>query len=288
MAEGGDPVAFKDKSLDDKLDNDGDDKQEGNTTQPFRPRASTPYHRGEQHQMQTFSHEQSGFPSFDETVPLLSPDKDAELRRRLQLLRFNSQTELLDRTQIPTIIELPEEFKQYQIKKAQDLILKRYPHAMLNKLVLEFSKKNPMALIITGPRGGETEVLLKDGSDLQSKFTNASFVKNYLGPSAESETQKISEEITKKQKELKDLRTNEKILSDKNEEKESLIEKIKMEQAKIDQLKEGGGDNETEIKRKQQLVKNLENDLKSKKKDVKELEKKNEKTVKHKRKDRPT
>lgn len=53
-----------------------------------------------------------------------------------------------------------------------------------------------------------------------------------------------------------------------------------MEQAKVDQLKEGQ-ENEAEIQRKQQLVKNMEEDLKSKKKEVKELGKKKEKTAKY-------
>ena len=57
-------------------------------------------------------------------------------------------------------------------------------------------------------------------------------------------------------------------------------------------VKNGGGqegqDNKAEIKRKQQLVKNMQEDLKIKKKEVNELEKKYEKTAKYSRKDRPT
>ena len=55
------------------LDHDIDHEQEVNTTRPFYPgSASTPYHGGEQHEMQTMQHEQSGLPetSFDE-VPSL-------------------------------------------------------------------------------------------------------------------------------------------------------------------------------------------------------------------------
>ena len=53
-------------------DDDDDDEQEANRTQPFQPgTVSTPYHGGEQHEMQTMQHEQSGLPetSFDE-IPL--------------------------------------------------------------------------------------------------------------------------------------------------------------------------------------------------------------------------
>ena len=72
MAEGEDPFALKDPGLDDNLDNDDD--QEVDTTRPFRPgAASTPFYRGEQHEMQTIMHEQAGLPdaSYEET-PLLS------------------------------------------------------------------------------------------------------------------------------------------------------------------------------------------------------------------------
>ena len=74
MAEGGDTFAFEDKVLDDKLDNDDDEqevnRQEVNRHETFEPTAaSTPYHGGEQHEMQTMMHEQSGLPdtSFEET-----------------------------------------------------------------------------------------------------------------------------------------------------------------------------------------------------------------------------
>ena len=57
MAEGKDFFAFKDKGLDDKLDNDND-KQEVNRTQPFEPyAASTPYNGREKIEMQTMQHE---------------------------------------------------------------------------------------------------------------------------------------------------------------------------------------------------------------------------------------
>ena len=62
MAEGGD-FANEDKDLDYLLDHDDDDDdQEVNRTGPFDPyEASTPYHDGEQYEMQP-THEQSGLP----------------------------------------------------------------------------------------------------------------------------------------------------------------------------------------------------------------------------------
>ena len=61
MAEGGD-FAYEDEDLD-------DDDEEVNTIRPFQPgAASTPYQRGDQYEMQTMQHEQSGLPSYDETT----------------------------------------------------------------------------------------------------------------------------------------------------------------------------------------------------------------------------
>ena len=94
MAEGEDPFAYKDPVLDDDLDNDGDlyahdfpipdddddDEQEVDTTRPFYLGASsTPYNRGEQYEMQTMMHEQSGLPdvSYEET-PLLGTQAEIQ------------------------------------------------------------------------------------------------------------------------------------------------------------------------------------------------------------------
>ena len=78
MAEGGEfgmdqPDLDHRLDYDDDDDDDDDDEQEANRTQPFQPgTVSTPYHGGEQHEMQTRQHEQSGLPetSFDE-IPSL-------------------------------------------------------------------------------------------------------------------------------------------------------------------------------------------------------------------------
>ena len=84
MAEGGE-FGCDDPKLDHDLDHDDDDDsdEEVDTTRPFQPtEVSTPYHRGEQHEMQTMQHEQSGLPdtSYYET-PLLSDSLDDEERK---------------------------------------------------------------------------------------------------------------------------------------------------------------------------------------------------------------
>jgi len=79
MAEGGGEFGRDDPDLDYQLDHDDDDdEQEVNRTQPFQPdAASTPYHRGEQVEMQTMQQEQSGLPSYEET-PLLGAQAEQQ------------------------------------------------------------------------------------------------------------------------------------------------------------------------------------------------------------------
>ena len=77
MAEGGQDFGIYQPGLDHNLDNYGyaDGKEpEVDTTRPFQPdAASTLYHGGEEIEMQTRLHEQTGLPetSFEENAPLL-------------------------------------------------------------------------------------------------------------------------------------------------------------------------------------------------------------------------
>ena len=144
MAEGGD-FGYDDPDLDDQIDHDDDDddNQEVNRTQPFQPgAASTPYHGGEQHEMQTM-HEQSGLPSYDEKSSLIGSTEDIE--RRLRNLRGNDMTGIIDTTKIKGWIENPlsEEDKQEQIRLVKKLIKENFPNAKVDELVIGYSKKKP-------------------------------------------------------------------------------------------------------------------------------------------------
>ena len=71
MAEGGfDPYGAFERSKQYPFLNEGGDYDQEplSTTQPFQPgEASTPYHHGEQIELQTLQHEQTGLPSYEET-----------------------------------------------------------------------------------------------------------------------------------------------------------------------------------------------------------------------------
>ena len=73
---------------------------------------------------------------------------------------------------------------------------------------------------------------------------------------------------------MQDLRTSEQLSRNKDEEIQTLNERVNREQAKIDQLKDDQGtDNKAEIKMKEQLVKNLKKELKTKQKEIGDLQK---------------
>ena len=143
MAEGGGDFGFYDPKLDNNLDNDDrdddwdNDQDMVNTTRPFQPgAASTPYHGGEQHEMQTMLHEQSGLPSYDERTPLLT----AEIARRFAALRENPRTGIINTTQMmdTSINPLSEEDRAKQIERVKKLIKANYPNAKVDSMVITF------------------------------------------------------------------------------------------------------------------------------------------------------
>ncbi|KAL9952238.1 hypothetical protein ACROYT_G039461 [Oculina patagonica] len=255
MAEGGGEFGYKDTDLDRDLDhnsdNDDEEEQEVDTTRPFQPgEASTPYHGGEQHEMQTMQHEQSGLPdtSYVET-PLLGS--------------FIHQDD-----------------KPAMIDRAKDFIKRKFPKVNFAKIgPIGFSKKpgNDTTIVSFGAKGGETEILKKDGSGLLKKFTDK--FKASLGPEAESLIAQDNEEIRERRQILREaeskLQQAETIAMQKEkvtQEVEDLRIGIERTQAKIDQLG-SNVENESELRRLKQLKKNLEKDFENAKKEVAALEK---------------
>ena len=152
------------------------------------------------------------------------------------------------------------------------LIKAEYPKAKLDGLVITFSKKKPVEIVLLGPRGGETKVVLNDGSGLQKNFLNMTYVKRALGPTAREIINQTDIHIRKRQEEMKRGRADELIqqqnLKSKDEEIRGLALRMEKEEAKIDQLKENElPGNEEEIERKEKLFKNLKKDLKIKQKE---------------------
>ena len=145
MAEGGGDFGLYNPYLDYDIDNEpyddyDDDEQEVDTTRPFLPgAASTPHNGGEQIEMQTMQHEQSGLPdtSYEETTPLLSGSiRDPDIERRLAALRQDPRTGIINTTQMmdTSINPLSEEDRAKQIKRVKRLIKAEYPNAKVDSL----------------------------------------------------------------------------------------------------------------------------------------------------------
>ena len=260
MAEGGEfgmdqPDLDHDIDHDDD-DDDDDDEQETNRTQPFQPgTSSTPYHGGEQHEVQTMQHEQSGLPetSFDEDIPLLG--------------------DFIHQDDKPALLE-----------RARDFIKRRFPRVDFAKLgPIGFSKKpgNETTIVSFGTKGGETEIFKKDGKGLYQKFINK--FKTSLGPEAESLIAQDNEEIRNARQRLREAEKQrkeaEKLASEREKatsEVQNLRNRIERVQANIDAYTQEHGttiESESELRRLQQLKKNLQNDFENAKKEVADLEK---------------
>ena len=236
MAQGGE-FGYEDRAHDWLLDHDDDDDddQEVNRTRTFVPdTASTPYHDGEQHEMQTM-HEQSGLPdtSYEETPFLGSP--------------FLS----------------PEDMK-IKVGRALDFIKSKFSRVDFAKLgPIGFSKKGARAdIVLFWPKTGETKIFKKDGS-FQKSFIGR-FSKS-LGPSAEEILAQDRNTAIEQRQRLegaeRQLRESEKIDEQIDEESQeiqnlsSLTERVDAQIAARQEEQGSNLENEIELNRLKQLKK---------------------------------
>ena len=267
MAEGGE-FGIQQPELDKELDNnskdaedngyvyDDDAEQEIDTSKPiFLPSAqSTPYHDGEEIQLKTMRHEKSGSPekSFYE-IPSVWGDKEP----------------LLDK-------------KQREIDNAENRIKSFYPKAKINLLGrLGLSQKDGKSMVSFGPKEGEIKIFRDDGRGLLKSFTDR--YKNQLGPMAQEAIERDNEEIRNDRQRLreteKQLKESEKLASEREkaaQEVHDLRIRIERTQAQIDAQTQEHGTNlesESELRRLQQLKKNLQTDFENAKKEVSTLQK---------------
>ena len=245
MATGGE-FGYDDKVLDDKIDNDDEQEvnrtSDANITQPFDPtRASTPYHGGEQHEMETMMHEQSGLPdtSYEET-PFLT--------------RTGSISDLQN-----------ESLLRQKMKKAVDMIKSKFPKAKFESFkIRRGTGKNVGKIVAIGVKGGEYKILKDDESDLTKSFFDS--FKKKLGPRAEEIIVEDNAGILEQRQRLTEAENQErqanKLVAEKEkkvQEVENIRQKIERTQARIDSLHDEHGsvlEIEAEINRLNRLKKN--------------------------------
>ena len=112
---------------------------------------------GQEMEMKTIQ-EKSGLPeaSYAET----SFGRTADLESTLAPLRRNAETGILNTTGIWNVENpLSQEEKEKEIQKVRDFLKARYPNADFSKLVIRFSSKKPMDIVLLGPKGGETKIV---------------------------------------------------------------------------------------------------------------------------------
>ena len=237
MAEGGydDRIPERD---DDLMTFDNDDDDEIDTTRPFQPgAASTPYHYGEQHEMQTMMHEQSGLPgtSYEET-PLLGA--------------------------------------RAQMQNSWDALTRLFPRASATDLETSYSKTGRLQVKMSGFGKKAYPLFTKDqrtGKErLNPQLTKE--IKDSLGSSAgdiiAEDRDKIREQRQRLEEAEKQLRQSEAIASEREkhaQEMQTLSQQIERTQARIDELQKEHGSNlesETELNRLKQFKKIIKANLK--------------------------
>ena len=116
-------------------------------------------------------------------------------------LRRDAITGLLNTEGIP-VVENPLSAVERgrEIGRVREFIKKRYPNADFSKLVISFSTKKPMHIVLLGPKGGETKIIKDNGSDFQQNFLNLTYVKRALGKSFVEIQEESDQQIIKEKK----------------------------------------------------------------------------------------
>ena len=223
MAEGGfdNPVYDpNDPSLDDRDEDNDDGDQDPNETTHFWPgSASTPGPSGEEIPMQTMQHEKSGLP-------------DTSYVEIPSLEGFTHQDD-----------------KPAMLERAKELIKNKFPKVDFAKLgPIGFGKKssNVGRIVSFSSKGGETKILIDDGTGLLKSFTEK--FKTSLGPEAKSLIAQDNEEIRETRQSLREaesqLKQVEKLSSETEKaahEMEDLRTRLDQTQARIDPLHDEQG-----------------------------------------------
>ena len=249
MAEAPDLYDYDDHNID-PPDDDDDDDQEVNRTQPFQPgTASTPYHSGEQHEMQTMSHEQEGLPdtSYEET-PLLGA--------------------------------------QQQMRDSWDSLTRLFPRASATNLETSYSKTRRLQVKMVGIGKKSYPLFTRDNNTGRDRLNPAlpKEIKSSLGNSAQQILEQDQNSLKDQRQRLAEVENQERVAQARAVERgqeiavkrgqiadqiQDLARQSERARARIDAIQEEEQgtnlENEAELNRQKQLLKNYESDLEEKK-----------------------
>ena len=285
MAEGGydptDPTTEKTPLISDTGDDDDDDDnfdwdtpvdlEDPDRTQPFEPGGASTPAGGESIPMtERTSLPQERGPRTEETSFTTTPDS------------------------IPTVSEVDfvdEDENERIIARAKKFIKDKFPKvdfAKLGPIGLGKRAENRFNFVKFGPKGGEVRIINKDNSDLLKSFVDSN--KKALGESAEELAAKKTQEernlrlkLLEEERQLKDKEQQTVIEQKTAENVRNLERRIEQTQARREELETGHGstlEQQKEIDRLKQLERNLSADLQNEKVELKQLQKRQDKTLK--------
>ena len=292
MAEGGydptDPTTDKTPLIPDTGDDDDPwDKIDWNTpvdwdtpvetdrTQPFEPGAAST-------------------PADVESIPMTTRTKLPQERGpHTAETSFTTPPDSIPTVNVVDFVD--EEENERIIARAKRFIKDKFPNVDFHKLGpigLGKRTENKFSFVKFGPKGGEVRIVNKDNSDLLKSFVDSN--KKALGESAEElEAKKKQEEkdlrlrLLKEEQQLKDKEQQTVLEQKAAENVRNLTRRIEQTQARREELETGHGstlEQQKEIDRLKQLERNLSADLQNEKVELKQLQKRQDKTLKETRK----
>ena len=195
---------------------------------------------------------------------------------------------------IPTVTELDffdDEEREGRIERVKRFIKDKFPNVDFYKLgPIGLGKKpeNRFNFVKFGARTGESRIMKADNSDLLKSFVDSN--KKAIGKSAEELTAEKTQEETalrskllEEEKKLKDKEQQTVIQQKTAENVRNLERRIEQTQARREELETGHGstlEQQKEIDRLKQLERNLSADLQNERVELKQLQKRQDKTLK--------
>ena len=188
-----------------------------------------------------------------------------------------------------------EEENERSIARVKRFIQDKFPKVDFHKLgPIGLGKRieNRLSFVKFGPKGGEERIIKEDNSDLLKSFVDSN--KKALGESAEELAAKKTQEekdlrlrLLEEERQLKDKEQQTVLEQKAAENVRNLTRRIEQTQARREELETGHGstlEQQKEIDRLKQLERNLSADLQNEKVELKQLQKRQDKTLKEARK----
>ena len=289
MAEGGydptDPTTEETPLIPDTGDDDdGDDNFDWNT--PVDPEDID--------RIQSFEPDDASTPAGGESIPMTTRTSLPQERGpRTEETSFTTPPD-----SIPTVTELDyfdAEENERRLERVKRFIKDKFPNVDFYKLgPIGLGKKfeNRLSFVKFGGRTGESRIMKADNSGLLKKFVDSN--REALGKSAEElAAEKTQEErdlrlrLLEEERQLKDKEQQTVLEQKAAENVRNLTKRIEQTQAKREELETGHGstlEQQKEIDRLKQLERNLSADLQNEKVELKQLQKRQDKTLKEARK----